>query len=488
MTVPKKVIYIIIDSIHPRALAQCLEQGKLPAFAFLIENGHFYPDCVSCFPTTTPVCTASLTTGATPDLHGIPGMVWYHRGERRIVDYGANWYSMIKKGLVQVIQDHLFYMNHKHLGWQVRTIYEDLESKGYYTAAANPFIYRGNQEHLVKMPLLMQLVSLFQLESTKIYGPKGLSLGKFYQPPGELRQSATDIRYWHHFGVNDRFSARSARWFLQQHRKPDLLTVYFPDTDQRSHKNDADCCKPCLTRVDQHLQEILNTFSSWQQALAEYIFVLVGEHGHSTIRGRKSLIRLDKLLSIYAQAKIGENPVEEKDIAICANGRMAYIYILRYRPGMRRYIADILIKEPNIDQVMWQDQGWYHVVTTRGKLSFRKGGKLLDHYSNAWEIQGEKEALDLRFEGDVIYYASYPNALERIAQCLDNPNTGELVVTAQPGYLLAGAGAPLWPGKGSHGSLYWEDSLVPLIISGTSGKLLKPRISDVVPFIKSIMS
>ena len=486
MPVRKKVIYMVIDSFHPRALEHGIGQGLLPAFSFLIENGRLYPDCISVFPTVTPACTASLTTGAPPSLHGIPGIVWYHRGERRIIDYGSNWYSILRNGLVQAAQEYLFNLNHKHLGWQVRTIYEDLESKGYFTAASNPIIYRGNKEYLAQIPLLIKLVTLFQVDDRKIYGPKGFLLGKFYQPPGELRQSVTDIRYWPRFAVNDRFSARAAQWFLQQKPKPDLLTVYFPDTDKQAHKKDADCCNPCLTKVDKRLQELLNGFPSWQKALEECIFIVVGDHGQSTIQGRKSLVRIDKLLNFYSQARIGENPVEEKDIAICSNERLAYIYILRYRPGMRRSIAECLIKEPNVDQVIWQDQTWYYVVTSKGKLSFRKKGNLQDSYGNCWEITGEPEILDMKIEGNVIHYNTYPNALERIFHCLDNPNAGELVVTAKPGYLLAGAGAPPWPGKGSHGSLYREDSLVPLIISGTSATMEKPRITDVVPFIKSL--
>src|SRR4029450_4601507 len=44
---------------------------------------------VSPFPSLTPVCLASIATGGGPDVHGIPHLTWYHRGERRLVEYGS---------------------------------------------------------------------------------------------------------------------------------------------------------------------------------------------------------------------------------------------------------------------------------------------------------------------------------------------------------------------------------------------------------------
>lgn len=484
----KKVLYIIIDSFHPRALEHCRQQGKLPALSFLIENGSLDTHCVSNFPTMTPACTCTLSTGAPPSLHGIPGIVWYHRGERRIVNYNAKWSTVLKGGLLQAAQDLVFNLNHKQLSWEVQTIYEDLETKGLYTAAVNPFFYRGNTEYPAHIPFIVKLLTLFELEDMKIFGPKGFCLGQVYQPPGALRQTVGDIRYWRKFGLNDKFSIRAVEWFLQQEQRPDLLTVYFPDTDNVAHSRNADCCDPCLTRLDKKIAEILDCFPNWQRALEEYTIVVVGDHAQSTLeKGKKAIIKLPHLLAAYSQAKIGDENIEEKDIAICSNERMAYIYILRYRPGMRRNMVKCLLQESQVDQVLWKEEPWYHAEAGKGKLSFRKGGNTRDDYGNQWEVTGDASILDITVEGEQIRYGLYPNALERISHCLDNPNAGELVVTAKPGYILHGEGTPGRPGKGSHGSLHQEDSLVPLIISGTAQKIDKPRIVDIVPFIKSLL-
>ncbi|CCO07201.1 alkaline phosphatase family protein [Desulforamulus hydrothermalis] len=488
MPTTKGMIYIIIDSFHPRALAQGLQQGKLPALSFLIKNGSLDEGCVSNFPTMTPACTSALATGAPPSRHTVPGIVWYHRGERRIINYNFNWLSLFQRGLQQKVQDLVFNLNHRHLSWEVQTIYEQLEVKGILTAAVNPFFYRANTAYSVRLPFIIKLLTLFELSDMKIFGPQGFCLGQLYQPPGKLRQIIKDIRYWRKFGLNDEFSVRAAAWFLQQKQRPRLLTIYFPDTDKAAHAQNADCCHPCLTKLDQKIAELLNCFPSWQEALNQYTFLVVGDHAQSTLtKGRQALIKIPRRLAMYAQAKPADEYIEEKDIAICSNERMAYIYILRYRPGMRKHMVKCLLEEPQLDQVIWQEAGWYHVATHRGNLSFRKGGQLKDDYHNRWEVVGDKAALDMTVEGEQIRYGVYPNALERISHCLDNPHAGELVITAKPGYILQGEGNPGRPGKGSHGSLHQEDSLVPLIISGTSQRLDKPRLIDIVPFIKSLL-
>ncbi|WP_273483224.1 alkaline phosphatase family protein [Desulforamulus ruminis] len=485
---PKKVIYIMIDSFHPRALKSCLAQGKLPALSFLVERGCL-EECVSAFPTVTPVCMATLATGASPAQHGIPGFVWYHRGERRIIDYGTSWLNILKNRVLPTARDLLFHLNQKQLNWEVRTLYEELESKGLYTAAVNPYIYRGNEEYQAHIPFTVKLLTLFQLTGGRIYGPRGFCLGQIYQPPGELRETIKKIGFWSKFGVNDRLSVAGVRWFLEKKRRPDFLAVYFPDTDSKAHAKDPDCCVPCLTGVDQKIKSILDCFLTWEKALEEYCFVLVGDHAQSTVeKGGKTLVKLPHLLREYSRAKTGgEEPVEDRDIAICSNERSAYIYILRYRPGMRQAMAGRILKDRGVDQVMWKDGAGYRVKGNQGgTLFFRRGGPYRDPYGNQWNLEGDTAVLDLHLEESWIHYGAYPNALERIADCLDNPNAGELVVTARPGYLLGGEGAPSTRIKGSHGSLYREESLVPLIISGTPARIREPRLTDVVPFLRSL--
>ncbi|RYD04630.1 hypothetical protein N752_14760 [Desulforamulus aquiferis] len=102
-------------------------------------------------------------------------------------------------------------------------------------------------------------------------------------------------------------------------------------------------------------------------------------------------------------------------------------------------------------------------------------------------LRGDLGCLDMGIMDGAIKYGCYPNALERITGCLDNPNAGDMIVTAEPGYILGGEGGAFKVKIGNHGSLHREDSLVPLIISGTPQGIERPRLVDVVPFVKSLL-
>ena len=77
----ERAILIVIDGLTPAMFEEAVEKRSAPALAELYERGE-YRRAASVFPSLTPVCLSSLVTGAYPDVHRIPHLVWYHRGER----------------------------------------------------------------------------------------------------------------------------------------------------------------------------------------------------------------------------------------------------------------------------------------------------------------------------------------------------------------------------------------------------------------------
>src|SRR4029078_1170213 len=100
--------------------------GSPPALTFLARPGS-YRRGISTFPSLTPVCLSSIATGAHPDVHRIPHLVWYHRGERRIVEYGSSFAAVRAAGARQALLDAIFNMNEQHLGAEAVTVFEALE-------------------------------------------------------------------------------------------------------------------------------------------------------------------------------------------------------------------------------------------------------------------------------------------------------------------------------------------------------------------------
>ena len=90
LTIRKKLILVVIDGLTPSMLEDTLERKAAPSLALLAEHGR-YRRAISTFPSLTPVCLSALATGAHPDVHEIPHLVWYHRGEKRLVEYGSSF-------------------------------------------------------------------------------------------------------------------------------------------------------------------------------------------------------------------------------------------------------------------------------------------------------------------------------------------------------------------------------------------------------------
>ena len=112
--VAQKLVLIVIDGLTPAMLERAVEQGTAPALALLAENGS-HRRAVTTFPSLTPVCLSSLATGAHPDVHRIPHLVWYHEREQRLVEYGSSFRALRAAGTAQSIRDAVFNLNAEHL-------------------------------------------------------------------------------------------------------------------------------------------------------------------------------------------------------------------------------------------------------------------------------------------------------------------------------------------------------------------------------------
>src|SRR5205809_475915 len=127
---PKKLVLIVVDGMTPASFERAVESGRAPALAFLAGHGA-YRRATSVFPSLTPVCLSSIVTGAGPDVHRIPHLVWWHRGERRLIEYGSSFAALRAAGMAQSLVDTIFNMNQRHLGADAVTIYEALENAGF---------------------------------------------------------------------------------------------------------------------------------------------------------------------------------------------------------------------------------------------------------------------------------------------------------------------------------------------------------------------
>src|SRR6266480_7831251 len=128
-------------------LDRAIDEGRAPALRALRDRGTYIRDCVSTFPSVTPVASASIATGAGPGDHFIPSMNWYHRGEERYVEYGSSFPATRAFGVVRSLYDTVYNLNLGHLSRATETVFERLDDAGLRTACTTYLIYRGRTRH-----------------------------------------------------------------------------------------------------------------------------------------------------------------------------------------------------------------------------------------------------------------------------------------------------------------------------------------------------
>jgi hypothetical protein len=80
---------------------------------------------------------------------------------------------------------------------------------------------------------------------------------------------------------------------------------------------------------------------------------------------------------------------------------------------------------------------------------------------------------------------SYPDALARLWPALTCPTSGEVLLSAAPGYEFVDWGGAAHLGGGSHGSLHVSDSLGALILCGIApvDEPAQWAIGDIAPLV-----
>jgi hypothetical protein len=412
-----KAILIVIDGLTPAMFEDAVERGVAPALAALAERGE-YRRAATVFPSLTPVCLSSLATGAYPDVHHIPHLVWYHRGERRLVEYGSSFAALRRAGARRGILDAIFRMNEEHLSRDAETIYESLEDAGRVAAAVNIICYRGRTSHVARIPGLNRAA----------HGPRRF----FYFNLFESDETGAPFRVGaRHLGANDRYAAAVGRWLVTRDGF-DVLVYYLPDYDFASHALGPDAAHAALARSDAAVSALVDAAGGIDPLLERYAVVLCADHGQTKVE---------------SSASLHERYGGLDGVVVTASNRCGMVYDLR--GGRARELAERLDGDP-----------------AAGVVLFLEDGELVARSS-----EGE--------DSDVL--AQHPDGVARALAALRNPNAGDVLVSAAPGYEFLDLAGRHHVGGGSHGSLTAGDSEVPMLAVG----LGRPpaRITDVAPLL-----
>lgn len=434
----KKLVLIVIDGLTPAMLERAVESDDVPALSFLMSHGE-YRRAVTTFPSLTPVCLSSIATGAHPDVHEIPHLVWYHRGEQRLVEYGSSFGAIRAAGATRTIRDVIFNLNEEHLSKKAVTVYEALEAEGLVTAAVNMVCYRGPARHAPSVPWLTR----------PAYGPSRFFYFNLFESDVTGAPLAVRTRAR---GSVDEYARVVGRWLVTRDGF-DFLVFYLPDYDFASHAAGPEAAHAALAHADRAIATLFEAAGGPDEFLARYAVLLCSDHGQTHVDRAVRLEEAFAGLPLFHRAN-----GRAAELAVTASNRAGMVYRL---PGCReteRELAERL-------------DGAGHVVLFRedGSMVARRDGDELRFAPAAggWQTNGVAEVLD------------QPDALERAWAALANPNSGDLVVSAAPGAEFADLGGRHHAGGGSHGSLEVGDSEVPMLSVGAGAP--PARIVDVTP-------
>ena len=491
----KKVILLVVDSLLPGPLEQAVATGKAPNIAAIANSGVLIKDGVTVLPTMSCSIDTSLVTGVFPHEHKIPGLVWYNSQENRVVNYGSSFGTVWRLGFRRVMEDLLYKLNKEHISGNVVTIYEQLEKRGYTTGNVNLAVYRGKQNHDVKLPFLLNILSGFSFNK-QLKGPKLLALGKLINVklprPFKLIAPATAFK---RYGVNDDYTIEMFEQFVNQDQLPDFFMGYLPDMDQSIHKNGTKHVLQQIEKIDYKIERMLTALGGVDKALEQTIWIITSDHGQIDIgNDQRSQINLDDILKDFAVHNLrNQVNLATTDVIICNNERLAYLYTFRNKSGeiieaLKQDARIDWIAYPDGDQVVVEKRAQLENYTDDYKLIYRRDGEYTDCYNQAWTLMGDMRVLDLHTVGQRIQYGDYPDALMRLYGAVFAQRTKDvIVITAKPSYEFKSQGSAKHNGGASHGSLHRQDSEIPIIIGGTTKTPKHNRIVDIKQFVLQLL-
>jgi hypothetical protein len=479
-----RLLLAVIDGCKPSMLERAVQRGEAPAIAAVMERGSYVPELCAAFPSVTPVCATAIATGVLQDRHRIAGMNWWKRDERRYVEYGSSFRAARKLGIAKQLIDTVYNLNGSHLSPDVPTVYESLDDAGVRTAGTTYLVYRGRHEHAVSRETALTRLAgtLFR---KPVLGPREL----FYADIFASRQTGCRSQMGLP-GIRDQHAGCVGAW-LAARDLYDFLLLSLPDNDTHSHKNGPHAQATSIAAADQQILRVAEAAGGLDRFLESHAVIICADHSHAAV---ERTIDLRGAFAEWAVAGPGGAAVEEAELALCPNQRAAMVYALveEARPTVVPRVVQTAEEIPGVDVIAWRDGDRGAVrAPGRGELRFAPGagaGSVRDPRGDAWTVEGDLGVLAASTSDGVFASPGYPDALRRIWAALTCATSGDVLLSAAPGYEFPDWGGADHVGGGSHGSLHHSDSLGALAFCGVAAPPgTGPgawSITDVAPMVR----
>jgi hypothetical protein len=449
-------------------------------------------------------------------------MNWYHRVERRYVEYGSSLEASRAFGIFRSLHDLIYNMNLAHLNPGIETVFETLDDLEVRTAATPFLIYRGRHRHQVTLQGLTGKVvesGLVDLEYGT-WGPKELFYGDIYASmPVPCKPSSVP-------GRRDQYSACCAAEMVARNRF-DFMLLSFPDNDNYSHRHGPSASVTSIERADLCMADVIRAAGGIDGFLADHALILLADHAHTDVE--KPLEIIEGMARKFDVLRASEDRPGVAEVAVSPTSRAAHIYILEEQdnPVRHRRVREQAASIEGVELLIWLERPDGTPLVRKGPghggigrpvvVVEREGARLrftpepapttgaipdtdpavldaagaqtvIDRRGKSWSIRGSLDALEAKVEDGMIETPEYPDALGRLWSAMLAPHSGDLMVSAELGYECLDWGGAAHVGGGSHGSLRREDSEGPLLFVGCGPGSADERrqwaLQDVAPIIR----
>lgn len=430
-------LFVLVDGARADVMSQLLASGELPNIGRYLNRGESSGMAVTCLPSSTYLAYLPMLTGHYPGTANVPGTRWVEKG-----DFGkVGWFH----------QGHRSY--------------------------AGPGLTRFSGD------LSDELETVFEL------CPESLA----FRCENQRGLSPRQNRYWHLCGLPyaishyvgrtdplDRWMIRGLCRELGRINGPGPRFIFLPlaDVDTRSHSYGpfSPQAIAAYRGVDQGIGaivEILQGRGLWSKTH----LIVSSDHGHTPTASHLDLSRLVE----QAGYRVFEYPVVYRrncTAAVMVSGNaLAHVYLASGNhwegplSGERlheehEHLLEKLKGRAEIEWIAYRQEDGQVIVDAahgQGVIGMTDGA-----YSYLW--QG-RDPLQLGLQHSTVpreraltetINTPFPDALEQLWHLFRSGRTGDIVVTAKPGYDLRARYE--WPEHhSSHGALCRDQMLVPLL-------------------------
>ena len=434
MTTPttKTSIVLLVDGARADVMTDLLQKGELPSLQrYLVEPGSCR-QAVTTFPSTTGPAYLPFLTGASPGQCNFPGIRWFDK-------------QAFEKGTL--LSGHRSYV--------------------------------GFESFMMGQDMSPHIQTLFELvpKSYSIFNPLVKGAGK------RNRTRMSRIWYWYYAHLTDRWAfvdgAAVEKIVALLPLEPRYIFAVLPGVDEYSHLAGPHHEKTieqyrCVDRAVFKLNERLKQYMDSEEAQ----LWIVSDHGLSST---ETHFCLNTFLEKRGCAPFFYPLIHKRRGKLCANmvsgNGMSHLYF-RHPEGWAKPVTasllqrispsfvDDLVAEPAIDILMIKnDAGGVNVLSKRGHAALSWQGENIEYTVQGSDPFGYP-ALPSLFTQDqslhLTHHTDYPDALFQILNLFQASRTGDVVLSATPGfYLRLKYEHP--EHRGSHGSLHRSHMMVPLI-------------------------